>query len=69
MARKKDDPPKPLFSVKQDFVNALENVCGETLMLLQAVEMALRHGDVAHGVKDILTERANAMRAALVSED
>lgn len=68
MARKKD-PPKPLFAVKRDFVDALDNVCHEAIMLLQAVEMVLRHGDVPASIKEILVERTKSMRAALSADD
>ena len=69
MARKKD-PPKPLFALRHDFVASLDNVCSEAVMLLQAVDTVLRHDDkLASGVRDILSERSKAMRAALMSED
>lgn len=68
MARKKD-PPKPLFGLKHDFVESLENVCHEAIMFLQAVDMVIKHSEIDQPVKDILIERSKGMRAALMSED
>jgi hypothetical protein len=59
MARKKE-PAKPLFTLKHDFVEALDNVCHEAIMLMQAVDMVIRHGDVPESIKGILVERAKA---------
>jgi hypothetical protein len=67
MARKKE-PAKPLFALKHDFVASLDNVCHEAIMLMQAVDMVIRHGEVPESIKTILVERAAAMRSAL-SED
>lgn len=68
MARQKEQP-KPLFTLKHDFVAALDNVCHEAIMLMQAVDMVIRHGDVPESIKEILVERAKAMRAALSAEE
>ena len=68
MARKKD-PPKPMFALKHDFVDALENVCQQAVMLMQAVDMVIRHGDTPEGIKEVLVERSKAMRAALSAEE
>lgn len=67
MARKKE-PAKPLFTLKQDFVASLDNVCHEAIMLMQAVDMVIRHSEIPESIKTILVERAAAMRSAL-SED
>lgn len=67
MVRKKE-PPKPLFTLKHDFVAALENVCSEAVMLLNALETVLRHdSSLKPGVRDLLAERCKALRAALLS--
>lgn len=68
MARKKD-PAKPLFTLKHDFVDSLENVCHQAIMLLQAVDMVIKHGGVPEPVKEILVESSKEMRAALSAED
>jgi hypothetical protein len=69
MARKKE-APKPLFELRHDFVASLENVCQQSMMLLQAVDAVLQHdSNLKPGVRDILKERSDAMRAALMSED
>lgn len=68
MARRKE-PPKPMSSLRHDFVASLENVCNEAMMLLQAVDTVLQHDtNLKPGVRDILKERSAAMRAALLSE-
>jgi hypothetical protein len=69
MAKKKE-PPKPLFAVKHDFVAALESVCNEAGMLLNALETVLKHdGNLKPGVRDLLAERCKALRAALYTAD
>lgn len=69
MARKKD-PPKPLSSLRFDFVTSLENTCNQAMMLLQTVDMILQHDtNLKPGVRDILAERAKALRDALVSDE
>jgi hypothetical protein len=72
MARKKETPP-PLFSVRHEFVAALENTCQQAIMLLQAVELVIKNDvpdiKLPDAVRGILVERAKAMRAALMSED
>ncbi len=68
MARKKEQA-KPLFDLKHDFVDSLENVCQQSIMLLQAVDTVLRNGNLPIGVKEILAERSNAMRSALMKEE
>lgn len=67
MARKKD-PPKALFAVKHDFVASLDNLCHEAIMLLQAVDMVIRNGNLNEPTKEILTERSKSFRAALSAE-
>ena len=39
---KKKPEPKPLFDVKQDFYDSLDQVCHEAITLSQAVDMALK---------------------------
>lgn len=72
MARKKE-PPKPLFALRHDFVASLENVCNQNIMLIQAVEMITRDNvpgvTIPKPIRDLLTERVAAMRAALMSDD
>lgn len=68
MARKKE-PPKPMFALKHDFVDALDNVCHEAIMLMQAVDMVIRHGEVPESIKQILVERTKAMRSALSADE
>lgn len=65
MARTKE-APKPMFTLKHDFVAALENVCNEAGMLLNSLETVLKHdGNLKPGVRDLLAERCQSLRAAL----
>ena len=69
MNRKKE-PPKPMSNLRHDFVAALENVCQQALMLMQAVDTVLQHDtNLKPGVRDILKERSDAMRAALLEDE
>ena len=69
MARKKEEP-KPLFAVKDDFVESLQNLSMKGVMLLQAVEQALDLGAVSQNAhaETVLRQRAVEFRAALTSE-
>jgi hypothetical protein len=68
MARKKD-PAKPLLAVKGDFIAALDNLMHESLMLTQAVDMAIQHGQLPETTAGILRERITAFKAALFTGD
>lgn len=68
MARKKETP-KPLFSLKHDFVASLDNVCHEAIMLMQQVDAIIELVEMPAAVKQRLIERSKAMRAALSSDD
>jgi hypothetical protein len=72
MARKKE-PPKPLAGLRFDFVESLENVCQQSLMLLQVVDTILKHQDegvpLKPGVLAIMQQRADALREALIGRD
>lgn len=68
MARKKN-LPKPLFDLRFDFVESLENVCQQAIMLLQAVDTVKQHGNLPEAINAILEERADALRNALMSND
>lgn len=68
MARKKEQP-KALFAVKGDFYASLDHLAQESIMLIQAVEMALQHGQIPDAAADILRERIKSFRAALTSDD
>lgn len=72
MARKKE-PPKPISHVRFDFVDSLENVCQQSLMLLQMVDIILQHQDAGvpfkPGVLELLQQRADALREALIGKD
>lgn len=68
MAKTKEKP-KPLFAVKHDFYASVDNVAQESIMLIQAIEMALRGGKIPEPVADILKERVAAFRASLSSDD
>lgn len=69
MAARKEKP-KPLFDIKADFYSSLDNASQQALNLMQAVDQAIQLGAVKQGpVADLLTTRANAMRAALMGDD
>lgn len=68
MARKKE-PTKPLFTLKHDFVAALDNVCHEAIMLMQTVDAVAEFTELPEPLRVRLTERSRAMRAALSAED
>lgn len=69
MARKKETP-KPMFSLRHDFVASLENLCSECIMLLQVVDTLVRQDDsLKPAVRGLLKERSEALRAALMTED
>lgn len=67
MAKKK--VAKPLAHLRFDFVDALENVCNQSMILLQAVETVLQHDSgIKPSVAAILKERADAVRIALIGD-
>lgn len=70
MARKKT-PAKPISALRFDFVESLENLCNESMLLWQALESVLqrRGKPIPDGVWDILQERHDAFRAALIGRD
>lgn len=67
MAKRKN--VKPLFELKGDFIDSLENFCQAAIMLHQQVQKAVDLGAVDESVKPLLVERLNAFRAAMISED
>lgn len=68
MARAKPTP-KPLFSVKFDFVESLDNVAQEGVMLLQCIKTILDNIEIKPGVREILDERVAAFRKALSADE
>ncbi len=68
MARKKE-PPKPLFGLKHDFYDSLDNVAQRGINLIQAAEFALQHGNLPQPIADQLREQVTAFRASLMSDD
>ncbi len=68
MARKKE-PPKPLFGLKHDFYESLDHVLQQAINLMQAVDTAVDLEQEKDGpAKNVLVERNNALRAALLSD-
>lgn len=59
---------KPLNAIRFDFVASLDKAFQEGIMLLTAVETAIRHGKVEGAVKEVLEERAKAFRKAYFEE-
>lgn len=69
MARKKE-PPKPIASLRFDFAESLENVCHQAIMMIQAISAILQHdSEMAAASRDILKERHDALRDALIGKD
>lgn len=64
MAKKKE-MPKALFSLKGDFYASLDNLTHEGIMLIQALELTLKHGKITGEAANILRERVAAFRNAL----
>jgi hypothetical protein len=72
MARKKEQP-KPISSLRFDFADSLENLCNQSMMLMQTVDSVIRHHDPSkplnQGIIDLLRQRSDAMRAAMIGGD
>lgn len=68
MARNKE-PPKPLFALKHDFYASLDNTLQQAIMLMQAVDQALRLKQVGEIATPILKERLDAFRRSLMSDE
>lgn len=64
----KKEPPKPLFPLKHQFTDALDNYIQQSTSLAQAVGMLLRAGDLKGPVADVLKERLAAFEAARSSD-
>jgi len=67
MARKKEI--KPLFSLKHDFYDSLDHLLQQNIMLVQSVEQAISHGAIEGPIKEILQERVEAVRKAMMSDE
>ena len=63
MAKKPE--PKPLFSLKQDFIDSLNHATDQMMLLTQAVSTALDAGMVDDRIADKLRERLAAAERAL----
>lgn len=68
MARKKE-PPRPLSALRFDFVDSLENVCNQAMMLLQVVDSVIGQDLLKPAISEMLAERSKALRVALIGED
>lgn len=67
MARKKE-PAKPLFGLKHDFYESLDNVSQRGINLIQAAEFAIKHGNLSEPIAAPLREAVAAFRDSLMSE-
>lgn len=67
MARQKE-PTRPLFGVKPEFIASLDAMLNEALMLIQAVEFAVRNDQMPEPIREILNERVKAFRSTLMLE-
>lgn len=68
MPRKKD-APKPLFQLRGEFHDSLENAMGKLIVFMQAVETALDLDQIGEAAKPIVRKALDDMRAAVMSED
>lgn len=62
-------PPKPIFSLKEDFKDSLDHFCMQAIMLEQAVRTALELGQIGDKAKPIIEKHLADFRAAMVSDD
>ena len=70
MMSRRTAEPKPMCALQHDFMIALKNLCDEANLMLLLVETLIMHGEVnPPGTKEILIERAKALRAALMSSN
>lgn len=68
MARKKE-PLKPLLSLKHDFYASLDATIQHSIMLITAVEFALKQEGLPPSVKAELTKTVAVFRASVFNED
>lgn len=68
MARKKE-PPKPILALKHDFYASLDAHLHQSIMFLQAVELALDLGQVSDAGADVLRENVAEFRKTLTTFD
>lgn len=68
MARKKPDP-KPLFSVKHDFVDSLDNFIQKVVMLRNAAHTLCDIGGLPDKAKQILSEQVAELDKAMMSNE
>jgi hypothetical protein len=66
MARK--NQPKPLFMLRGEFHDSLENAMGKLIVLMQAVETALDLNQIGDAAKPIVRKALDDMRAAIMSD-
>lgn len=68
MARKKD-PPKPLFGLKHDFYDSLDNFIQYSINLHQMARSLLDLNVVPDKLKPMLQEKVDALETAMMSKD
>lgn len=68
MAHNKEQP-KPLFQLRGEFHDSLENATGKLIVLMQAVGTALDLGQIKSATEPIVRKALDEMRAAVMSED
>lgn len=67
MSRKKKDF-QPLFNVRGEFHDSLENAIGRLMVLMQAVETALELKQIAPAAEPIVRKALTDMRHAVINE-
>lgn len=67
-ARKKE--PKPILATKHDFVDSLEALMQQSLMMIQMCESVIQHKVISNkGIEAMLVERLAAFKKAIFVED
>lgn len=66
---KKDETPKPFYSLHADYQKSVENLAAKANLLLTVVEIAIQNGKVQENVRDLLARHAQSLREALHNND
>lgn len=66
---KRKGPVKPIFDLKHDFMDSLEAVLHQAMMLQSSVQSAIDLDQVTPAIKELLQERVNALDTVLLSRE
>lgn len=68
MARKKDQP-KPLFLVKHDFVDSLDNLTQVLVNYISVIDTAIELGAIDKKILDRVVDQQQKLKSALLTND